>query len=89
MPFVVDKSCRKKGFSIRRICLILMKFSGIYLLNVRFIVTINFLWLFLMVPWVGLQCVSVAFPDHIHLFVTIYSNKGLSSLSRSCLTISA
>ena len=24
-------------------------------------------WLFLMVPWVGLQCVIVVFPDHTHL----------------------
>ena len=29
--------------------------------------TINVLCLFLMVPWVGLQCVIVAFPSHIHL----------------------
>ena len=28
---------------------------------------ISVLWLFLMVPWVGLQCVIVVFPDHIHL----------------------
>ena len=25
------------------------------------------LCLFIKVPWVGLQCVIVAFPDHIHL----------------------
>ena len=31
------------------------------------IVTINVLWLFLVVPWVGLQCVIVVFPDHTHL----------------------
>ena len=31
-------------------------------------VTVKVLSLFLMVPWVGLQCVIVAFPDHIHLF---------------------
>ena len=30
-------------------------------------VTINVLWLFLTVPWVGLQYVSVVFPDHTHL----------------------
>ena len=29
--------------------------------------TINILWFFLMVPWVGLQCVIVVFPDHSHL----------------------
>ena len=30
-------------------------------------VTINVLWLFLIVPWVGLQYVVVLFPDHTHL----------------------
>ena len=29
--------------------------------------TINVLWLFLTVPWVGLQCVVVVFPDYTHL----------------------
>ena len=28
---------------------------------------INVLWLFLAVPWVGLQCVIVVFPDRTHL----------------------
>ena len=31
------------------------------------LVTVNVLWLFLTVPWVGLQCVIVVFPDHTHL----------------------
>ena len=36
-------------------------------------VTINVLWLFLTVPWVGLQYVIVVFPDHIHLrFLAIW-----------------
>ena len=26
----------------------------------------NVLWLFLTVPWVGLQCAIVVFPDHTH-----------------------
>ena len=29
--------------------------------------TVSVLWLFLTVPWVGLQCVLVVFPDHTHL----------------------
>ena len=29
--------------------------------------TVSVLWLFLTVPWVGLQCVIVVFPDHTHL----------------------
>ena len=29
--------------------------------------TVSFLWLFFMVPWVCLQSVIVVFPDHTHL----------------------
>ena len=36
------------------------------------VVTINFLSLFLTVPWVGLQCVIVVFPDHTHFFTCSY-----------------
>ena len=35
-------------------------------MSYRCIVTINGLWLFLFVPWVGLQYVIVVFPDHTH-----------------------
>ena len=31
------------------------------------LVIVIVLWLFLPVPWVGLKCVIVAFPDHTHL----------------------
>ena len=31
------------------------------------LVTVNLLWILLTVPWVGLQCVIVFFPDHTHL----------------------
>ena len=44
---------------------------ALLLLSCRSIVTINFLWIFLMVPWVGLQCVIVVFPDHAHLLLHI------------------
>ena len=44
-----------------------------FLLCYRCFVTISDLWLFLKVPWVGLQCVIVVFPDHIHL---LFNNKG-------------
>ena len=40
---------------------------ALLLLSYRCIVTINVRWLFLAVPWVGLQCVIVVFPDHTHL----------------------
>ena len=33
------------------------------------LVKVIVLWLFLMVPWVGLQCVSEIFPDHTSLFL--------------------
>ena len=40
---------------------------ALLLLSYRCLVTVNFLWLFLTVPWVGLQCVIVVFPDHTHI----------------------
>ena len=33
------------------------------------LVTVYALWLFLTVPWVGLQCVIAAFPDHTYFFL--------------------
>ena len=36
------------------------------ILSYRSFVTVNVLLLFLTVPWVGLQCVIVVFPDHNH-----------------------
>ena len=43
------------------------KLVALLLLSYRCIVTINVLWLFLTVRWVGLQYVIVVFPDHTHL----------------------
>ena len=37
------------------------------LLSFGCLVTVNVLWLFLTVLWVGLQFVIVVFPDHTHL----------------------
>ena len=37
---------------------------ALLLLSFGCLVTINVLWLFLTVPWVGLQFVIVVFPDH-------------------------
>ena len=34
-------------------------------------VTVSVLWMFLMMPWFGLQCVIVIFPDHTHLLFYI------------------
>ena len=47
------------------------KLVALLLLSYRCIVTINVLWLFLAVPWVGLRCVIVVFPDHTHLLFGI------------------
>ena len=30
------------------------------------LVTVSVMWFFLVVPWVGLWCVFVLFPDHTH-----------------------
>ena len=38
----------------------------------------RFLWLFLTVPRVGLQCAIVVFPDHTHLF--FFSCSGESTM---------
>ena len=48
------------------------KLVALLLMSYRCIVTINVLWLFLLVPWVGLQCVIVVFPDHTYLVFGIY-----------------
>ena len=35
------------------------------------LVTVNVLWLFLTVPWVGLWCLIVVFFDHTHFHFAI------------------
>ena len=47
------------------------KLATLLLLSYRCIVTLNVLWLFLTVPWVGLQYVIVVLPDHTHLLFDI------------------
>ena len=44
------------------------KLVALLLLSYKCVVAILVLWLFLMVPWVGVQCVIVVFPDQTHLF---------------------
>ena len=39
----------------------------LFLLSYGCLVVVNVLWLFLRVPWVGLQFVIVVFPDYTHL----------------------
>ena len=45
------------------------KLVDLLLLSYRCIVTVNVLWLFLAVPWVGLLCVIVVFLDHTHFLL--------------------
>ena len=45
------------------------KLVALLLLPYRCFVAVDVLWLFLAVPWVGLQCVIVAFPDHTHFLI--------------------
>ena len=47
------------------------KLLALLLLPYRCLVTVNFLWLFLEVPWVGLQSVIMVFPDHTHLLFVL------------------
>ena len=47
---------------------------ALLLLSFRCIVSINFLWLSLTVPWVGLQYLIVVFPDHTNLLFVYVSN---------------
>ena len=43
----------------------------------RCLVSVNVMWLFFTVPWVGLQCV-IGIPDHTHLLF------GATSIVRLC-----
>ena len=45
------------------------KLVALLLLSYGCLVTVNVLWLFLTMPWVGLQYVIVVFPGHNHLFL--------------------
>ena len=40
---------------------------ALLLLSLGCLDTVNVLWLFITVLWVGLQCVIVVFPDHTRL----------------------
>ena len=46
------------------------------LLSYKCIVTINDLWLFLVMPWADLQCVIVVFTGHTHLLLVTHSYYG-------------
>ena len=42
---------------------------ALLLLSFGCLVTVNFLWLFLTVSWVGLQPMIMVIPDHTHFFI--------------------
>ena len=48
-----------------------IKLVALLLLSCRCIVAISVLWVFLRVPWAGLQCVIVVFPKHTHLLFDV------------------
>ena len=65
------------------------KLVALLLLSYRCIVTLNVLWLFLTVPWVGLQYAIVVFPDHTHLlFDTINLRQSRVPLILCCISFS-
>ena len=43
---------------------------ALLLLSFGCLVTVNVLWLFITLPWVGLQFVVVVFSDHTNLLLT-------------------
>ena len=45
----------------------LLSRKAMHILSFRCFVTVKVLWLYLTVPRVGLQFVTVVFPDHTHL----------------------
>ena len=54
---------------------------ALLLLSFGCLVTVNVLWLFLTVPWVGLQFVIVVFSDHTHLLFA--SNAEVESIQQN------
>ena len=87
--------CFQKCFSAENITIIslnavtpiivmvwLSKLVALLFLSYRCKVTINVLWLFLKVLWVGLQYVIVIFPVHTHLLFGAKMDLPLATLKR-------
>ena len=51
---------------------------ALLLLSYGYLVTVYVLWLFLTLPWVGLLCVIVVFPDHTN-FLFYFSRRLLKT----------
>ena len=54
------------------------KLVALLLLSYRCIITVNAMWLFLTMSWVGLQCAIVVFPNHTHLLFYLFYNSSQS-----------
>ena len=48
------------------------KLVDLLLLSYRCLASVNTLWLFVTLPWVGLLCVIVVFSDHTHLLLIVF-----------------
>ena len=84
------QSCKDRAFRVSLFCCALLcvlssftiilkgkrELVALLLLSYGYLVTVNFLWLFFMVPWVGLLFVIVVFPDHTHLLFEPVLNRG-------------
>ena len=53
---------------------IILKRKILFLLSHPCLAILYVLWLFLTVPWAGLQCVIVVFPDHTQLLLDFTNN---------------
>ena len=67
-----------RKYTILRISFIMAVFLALkrglvalLLLSYGCLASVNVLWLFLTVPWVGRQCVIVVFPDHTYLLFAL------------------
>ena len=71
-------------FVLSSCAIILMRRELVALLLLSFgcLITVNVLWLFLTVPWAGLQFVMVVFPDHSLLLFVLTRSKSSSETAR-------
>ena len=60
------------------------KLVALFLLSFECLVTVNVLWLYLVVLLVGLRCVIVVIPDHNQLLFKGFVSKISHVLWRSC-----
>ena len=61
MQYLVSLFCSHLHLTRKRELVVML------LLSIGCLVTVNVLWLFLTVLWVGLKCVIEVFPDHTYL----------------------